>query len=166
MKTPEPVIAFDIHPTRIGYAVVSKSGPIDWGVTRLRQPALQTSKHLNRLVDELCRLWLPAVGIIRKSRRDRQHRSKVISRALASRGIPVRWVPDRPVCRPGKGPTKNELAGDLARQYPELKHLLPRKRRLWEPEDDRMHIFTAVGLAILFSPRTGKIEVQIGQVAE
>ena len=152
MKLSEPIISFDIHPTRIGYAVVSRSGPIDWGVTRLRRPALQTSKHLHRLPEELCRLWQPAVAVIRTSRRNRGRHIKAIRRALASQG--VRLFRDQPTI-PRTGPSKHELACDLARQFPELKHLLPRKRRLWDPEDDRMHIFTAFRLAQLFSPRTG-----------
>ncbi len=150
MTLPEPIISFDIHPTRIGYAVVSQNGPIDWGVTRLRRP-LESAKYLRRLVGQLCRLWQPAVAIIGTSRRNRGRYVKAIRRALSSQG--VRLLQDQPTAR-RTGPSKHALACDLARQFPELNRLLPRKRRLWEPEDDRMHIFSTLGLALLFSPRT------------
>ena len=148
MNAKTRVIAFDIHPTRIGYAVVFLGRPLDWGVTRLRRPAYNFPRHLRRLTEELWRLWQPAVAVIRTSPRNRGRHIKAIRRALASRGIHVRMVPDRLVFRDTERSTKHELACDLARRFPELKHLLPRKRRLWDPEDDRMHIFTAVGMAV------------------
>ena len=167
MKIPEPIIAFDIHPTRIGYAVVSKHGPIDWGVTRLRRPALQTYKHLSRLTEELCRLWQPAVAVIRNSRRNRGRHIKAIRRALASQGVLLlRAQP----ARQSRGPSKHEMATALARRFAYLNRLLPRKRRLWDPEEDRMHIFTALRLALLFSPRAGasqsKPKPTLGQAAK
>jgi hypothetical protein len=153
MTTPNTILALDVHGTRIAYAVVFRRKPVDWGVTRLRRPGLQSAKHLQKLLGELCRLWQPAVSVIRGSRGGH---TGLIRRALAGAGVRSLFDQARhQASRQRNGPTKHQLACDLARQFPGLNHLLPRKRRLWDPEDDRMHIFTAIRLALL-SPRAGK----------
>jgi len=53
---------------------------------------------------------------------------------------------------PGK--TKYEAAVHLAEIFPVLSNRLPRKRKTWTPEEGRMNVFDAVGLAAaLVMPR-------------
>jgi len=47
--------------------------------------------------------------------------------------------------------TKYAMASMLVRQFPFLAAMLPPKRRIWESEDYRMHIFAAVALALATS---------------
>jgi len=47
-------------------------------------------------------------------------------------------------------PNKQEIAGAIAKRFPELAPRLPRFRKPWMSEDYRMSIFDAVGLAITF----------------
>jgi hypothetical protein len=46
------------------------------------------------------------------------------------------------------GVTKHDIAVALADRFPELRHRLPRPRKPWESEDERMGIFDAVSFAL------------------
>lgn len=46
---------------------------------------------------------------------------------------------------PGKG--KYEVALRLAEIYPVLTNRLPKKRKTWTPEETRMNVFDALGIA-------------------
>jgi hypothetical protein len=54
------------------------------------------------------------------------------------------------ICFLGTRGTKNEMAEIVAKKFPELLQRVPPKRRTWMPEDHRMSIFEAVGLALAF----------------
>lgn len=45
-------------------------------------------------------------------------------------------------------PTRWDIASAVAKQTPELAHRLPRKRGLWEPEDERVGLFHAVACGL------------------
>jgi hypothetical protein len=45
--------------------------------------------------------------------------------------------------------TKAEIARVLVQRFPELKHRMPRERTRWSTEDERMHIFDALALAVV-----------------
>ena len=55
----------------------------------------------------------------------------------------------------GPAASKFDIAGQIADAFPELKSRMPNKRRPWENEDERMHIFDALswGLAALTGGR-------------
>lgn len=44
-------------------------------------------------------------------------------------------------------PSKWDIAREVARQFPEIAHRLPKKPALWESEDDRIGIFQAIAVA-------------------
>lgn len=44
-------------------------------------------------------------------------------------------------------PSKWDIAREVARQFPEIAHRLPKKPALWEAEDDRIGIFQAIAVA-------------------
>ena len=45
--------------------------------------------------------------------------------------------------------TKAEIATVLVQRFPELRHRMPRERTRWSTEDERMHIFDALALAMV-----------------
>ncbi|HEY3287031.1 MAG TPA: hypothetical protein VGJ96_07920 [Gemmatimonadaceae bacterium] len=45
--------------------------------------------------------------------------------------------------------TKAEIARVLVQRFPELRHRVPRERTRWSTEDERMHIFDALALAVV-----------------
>lgn len=45
--------------------------------------------------------------------------------------------------------TKTITARNLAERFPELRHRMPRERTRWSTEDERMHIFDALSLAVV-----------------
>ena len=45
---------------------------------------------------------------------------------------------------------KDAVARLIVQQFPELERFLPPKRRPWMPEDERMAIFDALALAMVF----------------
>lgn len=59
------------------------------------------------------------------------------------------------ICFLGERGTKNEIAEIVAKKFPELSLRVPPKRRTWMPEDHRMSIFEAVGLALAFRDSPG-----------
>jgi hypothetical protein len=59
------------------------------------------------------------------------------------------------ICFLGNRGTKNEIAEIVAKKFPELLQRVPPKRRTWMPEDHRMSIFEAVGLALAFRNSPG-----------
>lgn len=46
--------------------------------------------------------------------------------------------------------TKQMIAQTLARHFPELRFKLPKPRKAWESEDERMSIFDALALAVTY----------------
>lgn len=66
------------------------------------------------------------------------------------RGIAVRRVSRRDVQErfAESGTTKHEIAGAVARLFPELAPRLPPQRKPWMSEDRRMSIFDAVSFAL------------------
>jgi len=93
-----------------------------------------------------------AKGTVRVDRIRRLHRGIV---ALAKKHkLPVKIISGwkiRAVLLGNENGTKQELAELLAGRFPdELAFRLPPKRMLWMNPDDRMDIFDAVGLAMVF----------------
>jgi hypothetical protein len=46
--------------------------------------------------------------------------------------------------------TKHQIVSDVAHQFPELARQLPPARKPWMSEDERMAIFDAAALAVIF----------------
>jgi hypothetical protein len=86
----------------------------------------------------------------------RRHRARRIIDALSGaareEGIPVHMIARTAVLQrfspEGDQVTKRAIAEQLVRHFPELAPELPRRRKMWESEDDRMAIFDALSLAV------------------
>jgi hypothetical protein len=153
------IIALDVRSKTLAYAVLD--GPLhllDFGVSGSAHPDLQASR-----VDKLVRKFQPHIIVLRKvpggSKRDNptvQATIKSIRSAARRLSVPVVSIEKRRVdeaFRRHCKPTKYQIALLLSACFPALRWYVPRKRKIWMPEDRRMLYFdsTALGLAYFTS---------------
>ncbi len=143
-----------IDPTRRGFAYAileGKENLLDWG---LAQVLIRTDANVLKRVEEI--LDLPHIELLvvedgRGSRR--RERARRLIRGIKSiakrRKMPIVFVSRsrvRDVFAPAS--TKQEIAEAIAEIFPELRSRLPRKRKPWTTEDERMSIFDAVAFVV------------------
>jgi Holliday junction resolvasome RuvABC endonuclease subunit len=140
-----------------GFAVMEENALIDWGTCSVGT----TDKNAQSLekVEPLLETYQPNQLVLfntealgsRRAQRIRLltqeivdlGKTRKISTKLYARGQVAKAIVGNQAAR------KYEIAQTLAEVFPEgLKHRLPKKRRAWESEDPRMHIFDAVALAL------------------
>lgn len=148
-----------LDPTSCGFAYAVLEGPdslIDWGVKHATC-ANRNAASLRILAILLDQVH-PSVVVIehpdspRRCRRVRDFLAKVIPLA-ASRKTRVCVFWRRQIVAavsPDAAITKYELASRIAAHFPELAPRLPRKRKPWMSEDERMNVFDAVALALAY----------------
>jgi len=159
MPTRTTYVAID--PTRTGFAFTVLEAPcllVDRG-QRIARPK---TGELLRKVDALLSKHYPAVlvlediaspGARRRKRARREIRS--MEHLALKRGVVVERVSRLTVLdtfAPGRG--KYEVAVRLAEIFPELSGRLPWKRKIWMPEDPRINVFDALGLAAALVARS------------
>jgi hypothetical protein len=151
---PKNAIVLAIDPTSRGFAFAVLEAPaflVDWG-ERIVPP--RRSALLHR-VGDLLAYHRPAVLVVedvaakdcRRRRRAREEIRRMEGFAVP-RGVRVERVSRLGVLdafAPAK--TKYEVAARLAEIYPVLANRLPRKRKTWTPEEARMNVFDALGIA-------------------
>ena len=149
-----------IDPTSKGFGFAVLEGPttlIDWGVKHATNKKDRNRTAL-QLAGELIRRYQPDVlavedtGAIgaRRCRRVRQLIDWLFAVSW-DRRLPVKRVSRRRVQRlfsNGALATKRQVAAALAGRFPELEPHLPRVRKPWMSEDERMSIFDAVAFAV------------------
>jgi hypothetical protein len=149
---PKNPILLAIDPTPRGFAFAVLEAPaflVDWGSRRA------TSSNILQKVDELLRRYQPDVLVLedlaakgaRRRKRARREIGSIEHRAL-KRGVCVERVSRLAVLdtlAPKK--SKYEVAARLAEIFPVLANRLPRKRKTWTPEEARMNVFDALGIA-------------------
>ncbi len=149
-----------IDPTTKGFGFAIFEGPerlIDWGVAYVGRE--KKAGALLR-VTALLRRYDPDVVVIedhasRACRRRERARNllRAIPLLVSSHSIVIRRVSVRSVRVTFSAigvSTKYPIAAALASRYPELAPLLPRKRKPWMSEDDRMGIFDAAAFALAY----------------
>ena len=151
---PKNAVLVAIDPTRTGFAFAILEAPGNL-IDRGQRIALPKSGELVRKVDALLSKHYPAVLVLEDltapgARRRKRARQEIrsLERLALKRGVKVRMVSRlavRAAFAPGEG--KYEVAVRLAELFPELRDRLPWKRKVYMPEDPRMNVFDAVGLA-------------------
>lgn len=149
---PRPTVrTLGLDPAPRGIAFVVLDGRdylIDWGIPVLKT---RTTREADRKVRFLIARFAPTFLVVehhtltRRRRRARRIIEKIGSTGDAL-GLPVIEV-SRPQVREHFSQTdgtKYEIALALAALFPELEHRLPRKRKPWMSEDERMNIFDAL----------------------
>jgi hypothetical protein len=143
-----------IDPTSRGFAFAVLEAPsflVDWG----ERIVSSKSGALLRKVDELLTYHEPAVLVVEDAaakgcRRRERGREEIrrIERLATARGIRVARV-SRLAVRDtlARGKSKYEVALRLAQVFPVLADRLPKRRKAWMTEDQRMNTLDALGLA-------------------
>lgn len=154
---PQNLRVLAIDPTTKGFAwaVIESSSLIDWRVAHVSEP--RHSGSLMR-IEKLIATFRPQLVAMEDVQRDgfrRSERVRNLIRGIESlaalrrvKGVRIdpRAVPHALGCEKA---TKYEVATLIAERFPaELASKMPRVRKPWMSEDERMSIFDAVGLAL------------------
>jgi hypothetical protein len=149
---PLRLLAIDLTAKGFGFALLdARLGLLDWGFSSC--PAADDVVFLARVAARIDRgrpttLVLENFAPIRG--RDAAVRRQGLAIKLAEeRRIGLCQVSQKIVQRILGPATKTEIATTLADRFPELKPRIPPARQRWTSEDERMHIFDALSLAIV-----------------
>lgn len=143
-----------IDPCSKGFGFAVFEGPLlllDWGVARVLGKGDEGFlARIEWMIDRYQPILIVLEG--KKSRRGErsERRLERTAKLAESRRIPVTVVfpvAVRDVFN-GAGPTKQDVAIAIAATFPELEMYLPRKRKPWMAEDERMNLFDAVALVL------------------
>jgi hypothetical protein len=143
-----------IDPTPQGFAYAVLEGPdflVDWGIVHFSGGIALAKERFDTLVLR----YLPDGLVVEDYSNTRRGRpAKAVIRRLEARSklhdIPVSLISREEVkayFRP-TGFKKHEIAEEIAKRFPELRSRIPKRRRLWESEAERMSIFDAVSFAL------------------
>jgi len=173
---PGAQLALSVDPSSKGFAfVVLENGLlVDWGVRRVRS---NMNRESIRKLRALFQRYKPDVLVFedvhhRSSRRGSRVRRLLsqFAREARAHGVAVRRVSQKEVQRrlgayPGRQLTKHKIALVLADKFPELWEHLPRVRKLWMAEDERMNIFDALAMAMVATDVSGSTNSSMPQTA-
>jgi hypothetical protein len=146
------VVAFDPTTRGFAYAVLEGSDNlIDWGLVHV---LIRSDANILSRVEHILDRSLPDLLVVEDGRgtRRRARAQRIISgiEQIAKRRmlsiVRVSRSHVREVLKPAR--TKHDIALALASIFPELGPRLPRPRKPWMSEDERMNIFDAVSLAL------------------
>jgi hypothetical protein len=134
MKTSRPkrILALDVHPLSIGFAVLE--GPdrlLDWGVRSFRHGVnavkVPMSRKLACLIDE----YQPDALLVKGTPNGTARRVKMIAKVAAMHHLPVRAVSGDSIKRafPQSTQNKHQMAQAVADHFPLLSSYVPPKRK-------------------------------------
>ncbi len=151
----ERILAIDPISRGFGYVILEEEPLqlVDWGT------GVCNSESLGQAVRLLLRRYHPTVVVLEHPRMAVSGvRQTTLNRALFQvlggmddSDCSLRLYPRTsiPAAFTDTGAlTKKEITKLIAERFPELKHRLPRTRRIWESEDARQAIFDAAALAL------------------
>ena len=150
------VIAIAPFTKGFGFIVMERQERlIDWGLKIIR---VEKNRESLKRVADLIKRYSPDSVVIEDYKHKGSHRSarvqtllKDIESLSATKGVKTRRVPRfafKSMVSRDTPSTKHQIAVEIVKQFPELAHRLPRKRKPWLNEDARMNIFIALGLAL------------------
>jgi len=141
----------------VGYAVLEgRDNLVDWGLKTTRRADNQKA---SRAIESLLEWFRPDVLALEDWNATDSHRCLRVEALLDQiasakhKHIQVRLVTRselRAIGPQSQTNTKYGRACLIADHFPELRPFLPRIRKPWMPEDDRMAIFDAVGFALAY----------------
>lgn len=160
-----------IDPCRKGFGFALLEGNrrlLDWG---LAQVWTGNDREFLARVETLIERYSPAILVLQEPKDRRRslravRRIRLLGHRAASFCVRLRLVSSHRVKDrfAGEAVTKQEVAMVIARLFPELEILIPRPRRPWMSEDDRMNVFDAVALAMVAlagGGRMGQLSVEV-----
>lgn len=170
MKPPELVLGF--HPHSHGFAWSVFEGPLapyDWGFVGSRAAQRRTKNSISlRRLEKLLTRFAPEVIVLEEFEGSARRRPRIVRlcRAVvalaAQRSVRVA-IYSRDHVREtflGVGAvTRQEIAEAVARHLEPFQQHIPRRRRPWDGEDDRMALFSAAA-AVLTHFRYDGVDVE------
>lgn len=147
------ILAIDPASKGFGFAVVEGADRlVDWGVARVwTRSELEFVARVDAAITQYRPTVVAFETIPTDRRRARSARRLVaLSKYLRDRDTQIAPVSPTQLAKTFPPPvvTKRQRAETIAVAFPELKAWLPRHRRPWMTEDERMHIFDAAAIAI------------------
>jgi hypothetical protein len=154
-RSSQRVLAIDPYSRGVGFAVLEgPHGLIDFG---LKSTGKADSEKVARATQALIERFRPDVLALedwnapgsRRCGRVQTLLNQIV--AAEQKRVRVCLIDVKRLRRIGQLPhtsTKYGRARFVAERFPELQPFLPRFRKIWMPEDDRMSIFDAVGFAL------------------
>lgn len=148
-----------IHPSSRGFGWVAFEGPFSpyaWGSVGSRG-AGKNARCLRRIEKIVERLTPETIVLEAFERQNSVRRTRVtdlcrgIVALAAAQSIEVAiysFGDVRQTFAHVGARTRQEIAEAVARQLPAFQRLVPRKRRAWDSEGHRMHLFSAAALAL------------------
>ena len=151
-RRPLRLLAIDLTAKGFGFVLLdARLGLLDWGFSSM--PATDDAVFLARVSARIDK-GRPTALVLENFAPIRGREAAVRRQGLAiklaeERGIGLCQVSQK-IVQGILGPaTKAEIARTLAERFPELKVRIPRERHRWATEDERMHIFDALALAVV-----------------
>jgi hypothetical protein len=155
-RRPLRLLAIDLTAKGFGFALLdAKLGLLDWGFSSL--PAQDDAAFIARVSNRIDR-GRPTALVLEnfapaKSRETATRRCGLAIRLAEQRKIGLCQVSQK-IVQGILGPgTKNDIAKVLVDRFPELRRRIPNERKRWTAEDERMHIFDALALAVVLLPQ-------------
>jgi len=159
-KSTKRVLAIDPYSRGVGFAVFE--GPaalIDWGLrtTGPRADNGRAVRVIKRLIERFQPDVLALEDWVSAGARRSQRIDLLLNHIASDQGnrVRVQLVSRREIRAIGPSAetkTKHGRATLLASRFPELRSYLPRPRKPWMSEDERMSIFDAVAFALACYP--------------
>jgi hypothetical protein len=148
------ILALYLHSLSFGFVVFQgQDGLIDWGVKSFRGGVNAVKVPINVKLTLLLDRWEPDLVIINGGTGARLEKVVHMIELLSSaRKIPVHLVSRSSVrdAFPESNQDKYQIAGVIARRYPELAPRLPDRPKLWQSERYAMKVFDAVALGVAY----------------
>lgn len=149
------MLAIDPTPRGFGFAVFEGNQLIDWG---LCQVGKEKNANVLKRASRLHRRFQPDLLVLEdhrargSRRRNRiQHLLARIAALAASNKSPVALISATTVRRTFRkfdARNKDQIAAKITEWFPELRPRLPKPRKPWMSEDERMGIFDAAALVV------------------
>jgi hypothetical protein len=146
------LLSIDLTAKGFGFALLdARLGLLDWGFSAM--PATDDHVFMTRIVGRIDR-GIPTALVLEnfalvKGRENALRRRDIVMRIAADRRLGMCHVSRKIVQRVVGANTKTEIARKLAGRFPELQSRMPRERKRWTTEDERMHIFDALSFALV-----------------
>jgi hypothetical protein len=155
------ILAIDLRHRRFGYAVYEGHKVLlDWGVRVYPAVGEAEAAMASRRLSSLIRLFSPTVMVFKMERwelsRTNPHMRTLVAMAesqASAHSVQIRLITDSDVKSSFRNmdcETRDEIAGALARIFPELSSYIPPKRRAWQAEHPRLTVFNAIALGLAY----------------
>jgi hypothetical protein len=148
------ILCLDIRPRSFAFVVFE--GPkmaLDWGAKSFRRGVNAVRVPLGIKVARLLDDYAPCALVLERPITRKHVRIVAAVRKQAKlQRIPIRLVSPKAIdaAFSGSNDSKHQIASTLATLFPDLRSVLPPKRRSWQSEDYRMSIFDAAALGTAY----------------